>query len=1034
MVHRIEIGYRPGVRDAAGEGVAERIRTFLALPVEGVQTRSVYKIHAQLSPAEVEAVRSDFTDPVIERSAVGRLDAPPFHWMLTVGYKPGVTDNVGRTSKTAIEDILGRHLPDADAVYTERQFLITGPELSRSDVRRIGTDLLANELIETIRVQSIEEWRASEPDLSIPVIEGEQRPVVREYDLQVSDAELMRISSEGILSLSLEEMHAVRDYFARPELQAERRRHGLGPNPTDAELEMIAQTWSEHCKHKIFNAVIEYEEAACRVPRAACQEEAEDAGQRRPAHKLQEPNLPLVENPREVAHKLTIDSLFKSYVRRATEDLREQCPWLLSVFHDNAGVIAFNDEWSLAYKVETHNSPSALDPYGGAITGIVGVNRDPFGTGQGAQLQINVWGYCFGSPFHAGKLPEGLLHPRRIRDGVHKGVIDGGNQSGIPYARGWEIFDERYLGKPLVYCGTVGILPRTLHGKPSEHKKADPGDLIVMVGGRIGKDGIHGATFSSEELRKESPAQAVQIGDPITQKKMTDFLLEARDLGLYSCITDNGAGGLSSSIGEMATSAGGAELDLAAAPLKYKGLDPWEILVSEAQERMSLAVPPENIEKFLELARRREVEATVLGRFTDSGKFHVRYAERTVAYVDLAFLHGGLPRMHLKAVWSPPRHAEPDLAAAPPPATALPDLLADLNLCSIEKKCRQYDHEVKGLTVVKPFVGLRNDVPSDASVFLIDYDGTEGIVLTEGINPQYSDIDTYHMAASIIDLALRRAVGTGARPDHIAGLDNFCWCDPVQSPKTPDGHYKLAQLVRANMALYDYCTAFGVPLISGKDSMKNDSTRGGVKISIPPTLLFSVIARIDDVRRAVTMDAKCPGDLVYVVGETKSELGGSEYARYLGRISDRPERIGNSVPRVCASVAKATLAAMAQAIEKGLVRSAHAPGKGGLGVGLAKVAFAGELGMAIDLRRAPVTGISRDDVLLFSESNSRFIVTVAPEHQAAFEETLGGLPCACVGSVTAEPRLRITGLAGAPIVDADVLGLKAKWKATFDGI
>ncbi|HUT36414.1 MAG TPA: AIR synthase-related protein [Planctomycetota bacterium] len=1001
MVHRIEIGYRQGVRDAGGEGAAERIRTFLGLPVETVQTRTVYKVHADLTPAEVEAIRQEFTDPVIERSAVGRLDAPPFHWLLTVGYKPGVTDNVGRTSKTAVEDILGRRLPDADAVYTERQFLLTGAELGRAEVRRIGTDLLANELIETIHVQSVEEWRASTPDLSIPVVEGEQRPTVREYDLQVSDAELMRISSEGILSLSLEEMHAIRDYFARPELQAERRRFGLGPNPTDAELEMIAQTWSEHCKHKIFNAEIEY---------------SEDAGQGRPAHKT------------------TIDSLFKSYIRRATEDLRGQCPWLLSVFHDNAGVIAFNDTWSLAYKVETHNSPSALDPYGGAITGIVGVNRDPFGTGRGAQLQINVWGYCLGSPFHEGTLPEGLLHPRRIRDGVHKGVIDGGNQSGIPYARGWEVFDERYLGKPLVYCGTVGILPRTILGQPSEEKKANPGDLIVMAGGRIGKDGIHGATFSSEELRKESPAQAVQIGDPITQKKMTDFLLEARDLGLYSCITDNGAGGLSSSIGEMSTSAGGAELDLANAPLKYQGLDPWEILLSEAQERMSLAVPPPHIEALLDLARRREVEATVLGRFTDSGKFHVRHGDRTVACVDLEFLHSGLPKMHLKAVWTPPQAPEPPLAAAPAVEVVLPDLLADLNLCSIEKKSRQYDHEVKGLTVVKPFVGVYNDVPSDASVFLADYEGVEGIVLTEGINPHYSDVDTYHMVASIIDLALRRAVGTGARLDHMAGLDNFCWPDPVQSPKTPDGHHKLAQLVRANMALYDYATAFGVPLISGKDSMKNDSTRGGVKISIPPTLLFSVIAKIDDVRRAVTMDAKCAGDLVYVVGETKAELGASEYARYLGRLTGHPERIGASVPRVCASVAKATLAAIAQAIEKGLVHSAHAPGKGGLGVGLAKVAFAGELGMAIDLRRVPAVRVDRDDVLLFSESNSRFIVTVAPEDKAAFEEALGGLPCACIGEVTDEPHLRITGLDGNPVVDASVVDLKARWKATFDGI
>jgi len=1009
MVYRIEIGYKPGVKDARGDGTTESIRAFLGLPVEHAQTRTVYKIHAHLSPAQVETIREELTDPVIEVSATGRLDAPrfdelaaargsrgmPFDWLVTVGFKPGVTDNVGRTTKTAIEDILGRKLADADAVYTETQYFLVAPKLSRDDTRRIGTDLLANQLIETIRVESAEEWHAAEPDLTIPIIVGEPSVRVREYDLQVSDEELMRISSEGILSLSLEEMHTIRDYFADPARLDERRRLGLGPNPTDAELEMIAQTWSEHCKHKIFNAEIDYS----------------DGDQRR-----------------------VIDSLFRTYVRRATEELRPRRPWLLSVFHDNAGVIAFNDRWSLAYKVETHNSPSALDPYGGAITGIVGVNRDPFGTGQGAKLMVNVWGYCLGSPFHDGELPEGLLHPRRIRDGVHKGIIDGGNQSGIPYGCGWEIFDERYIGKPLVYCGTIGILPRLIHGQPSEHKKANPGDLVVMAGGRIGKDGIHGATFSSEELRKESPAQAVQIGDPITQKKLTDFLLEARDQGLYTCITDNGAGGLSSSVGEMSISSGGAELDLSKAPLKYQGLDPWEIHVSEAQERMTLAVPPEKIDEFLDLARRREVEATVLGAFDDSGNFHVRYGDRTVAYVDLEFLHEGLPKMHLKAIWEPPHHPEPDLRLAPSPQEALTGLLGELNLCSIEKKARQYDHEVKGLSVVKPFVGVNNDVPSDASVFLVDYDSVEGIVLAVGVNPQYSDVDTYHMVASIIDLAVRRAVGTGARLDHMAGLDNFCWCDPVQSPKTPDGHYKLAQLVRANMALYHYTTAFGIPLISGKDSMKNDSTRGGVKISIPPTLLFSLIAKIDDVRRAVTMDAKSAGDLLYIVGETRAELGASEYYRYLARRAGDPTQIGNSVPKVDTKRAPATCAAMSRAVGDGLVHSVHAPAKGGLGIGLAKVAFGGELGLTVDLARVPARDVGRDDLLLFSESNSRYIVTVPPDKRAAFEEAMADLPCACVGELSAEPRLRVTSLEGDVVIDADVLELKAKWKATLDVI
>ena len=995
MVHRIEIGPKPGIVDAKGNGVAASVRTFLGLPVQAVRARAVFKIHAELTAAEVERVRAELADPVTERSAVGRLDAEAFHWLLTIGYKPGVTDNVGRTARTAIADVLGRSLADAEAVYTETQYFVVGPSLGREDVERIGLGLVANKLIERVRVQSADEWRASEPDRAIPAVAGDASPEAVEVDLQVPDQALLEISSKGILSLSLAEMHAIRDYFADPARAEQRRALGLGPRPTDVELEMLAQTWSEHCQHKIFNADIDYT----------------DGDERR-----------------------TIHSLFNTFIRRSTEELRPRCPWLLSVFHDNAGVIAFNDTWSLAYKVETHNSPSALDPYGGAITGIVGVNRDPFGTGRSSQLQVNVWGYCLGSPFYGGDLPEGLLHPRRIRDGVHKGVIDGGNQSGIPYGRGWEIFDPRYLGKPLVYCGTLGRLPRTVCGEPSEHKRIQPGDLVVMAGGRIGKDGIHGATFSSEELREESPAQAVQIGDPITQKKLTDFLLEARDQGLFAAITDNGAGGLSSSVGEMCRLCGGAELDLDKAPLKYQGLAPWEILVSEAQERMTIAVAPGHIHEFLALARRREVEAVVVGTFNDSGTFHIRHAGTTVGCVDLDFLHDGHPTMHLEAVWQRPRHPEPDLAQAPSPNDALAELLADLNLCSIEKKCRQYDHEVKGLSVVKPFVGLHNDVPSDASVFLLDYAGREGIVLTEGIFPHYSDIDTYHMAAACVDLAVRRAVGTGARLDHLAGLDNFCWPDPVQSAKTPDGHYKLAQLVRANMALYDVTTAFGVPLISGKDSMKNDSTRGGVKISIPPTLLFSLVGKIDDVGKAVTMDAKRSGDFVFIIGETKPELGASDYARYLARRAGRPDAIGNSVPTLDIPQALAVVRAVSRAVDRGLVRSVHALGRGGLAIGLAKVAFGGQLGLTITLADVPASGITRNDTILFSESNSRFIVTVGPNERPAFQEVMAGVPCAWIGSVSGEPRLLAGGLEGEVVLDAYIRRLKAIWKGTLDAI
>ncbi len=992
MITRIEIGTLPGVPDPKGNVLAESAARVFGIHLEEARAVTVYKFDADMSAADAGRVAAGLADPVIEGSSVGRWESGSFDWSVTVGFRPGVTDNVGRTALTAAGDILGREPGESDAVHTETAWRLKGSDLGREAVEEIAFGLLANPVIQTVRIEPFDEWKASGPDLAIPVVEGDSEIDIRVVDLTGDDAELLRISSEGILSLSLEEMKEIRDYFASPSVLDERRAEGLGPAPTDAELEALAQTWSEHCKHKIFNSTITYREPG---------RDAE-----------------------------TIRSLFKTCIRDATDEIGERKKgFLVSVFHDNAGVVRFNDKWNLVYKVETHNSPSALDPYGGAITGIVGVNRDPFGTGRGAALLANVWGYCLGSPFFDKPVPEGLLHPRRVRDGVHLGVIDGGNQSGIPYARGFEWFDERYVGKPLVYCGTLGLMPREILGEPAHVKVARPGDKVAMVGGRVGKDGIHGATFSSEELRKESPVQAVQIGDAFTQKKMTDFLLEARDLGLYASITDNGAGGLSSSVGEMAQLTGGCDIDVALAPCKYSGLQPWEILLSEAQERMTVAIPPEKEKAFLDLARKRDVEATVLGLFTDSGKFHVRYGERTAAFIDMEFLHEGCPLMELEAEWIPPERDEPDPARASDSTADLFSLLGRLNICSKEEKSRRYDHEVKGLSVVKPFVGVNRDVPSDATVMMVEQGAREGVVLAEGINPRFSDVDAYWMAASVIDLAVRRVVAAGGAPGAIAGLDNFCWPDPVQSDKTPDGKHKLAQLVRANKALSRFTRAYGVPCISGKDSMKNDSVRGGVKISIPPTLLFSVVGKIDDVSRAVTPDFKAAGDLVYVLGVTRNEPGGSEYHAMIGEEVRGKAYLGGEMPRVRPEEALPLYDALSRAVEEGLVRSAHTPSLGGLAAACALAAMGGELGLDLDLARVPAEGAVDDGALLFSESNSRFVVSVSPENKASFEKIMANLPCAEAGRVTTGTRLLIRGKGGAAVIDGDVPEMKKSWKA-----
>ncbi len=987
MADRIEIGFKEGIRDALGEKIRRRIIEHLHISVDSVKTIEVHTIEGNLTEKELNmAAAGPLSDPIIQNFSINSGLADGFDWLIEVGFRPGVTDNVGKTAREAIGLLLGNPSGRLSGVYTSRQYVIEGP-ISKEDAERIASSLLANDLIERYDIVEGKSWdRRKGISPYVPRVIGEDHLIVEEIDLDVSNEELLKISNERVLALNLEEMKTLREYLRNDAILEGRKKVGLGEKMTDAELECLAQTWSEHCKHKIFNALITYEN--------------------------------------ELGAQKQVDSLFDSYIRRSTEEIRERLgenDWCLSVFVDNAGVVKFNDDYNLVFKVETHNSPSALDPYGGALTGIVGVNRDPFGTGRGAKLIFNTDIFCFAPPTYDKPLPKRILHPRRIYEGVREGVEHGGNKSGIPTINGCIVFDERFLGKPLVYCGTGGIMPAVVNGAPAHTKEICPGDAVIMAGGRIGKDGIHGATFSSEELHEGSPVTAVQIGDPITQKKMTDFLLIARDRGLYRCITDNGAGGLSSSVGETARLSGGCEIDLKKAPLKYPGLNPWEILISESQERMTLAAAPEKVDEFLELARKMDVEATVVGSYTDSGMFHILYGDRTVAYLEMDFLHGGVPQMRLSAKWTPPIHSEPDLPEPEDMGQALKDMLSRLNICSKESVVRQYDHEVQGGSVIKPLVGASNDGPGDAAVIRPVLDSFEGVVVANGICPRYGDIDTYHMAACAIDEAVRNAIAVGGSLTQMAGLDNFCWCDPVQSEKTPDGEYKLAQLIRANEALYDYTTAYGVPCISGKDSMKNDYHIGSVKISIPPTLLFSTMGKIEDVRKTITMDAKAPGDLVYVIGETYDELGGSEWFAMHGYT-------GNQVPKVNAEKAKKLYNALSNAIQEGVVASCHDCSDGGLGVALAETAFAGGLGMAVNLALVPSSGIDRDDALLFSESQSRFVVTIPPAAKESFEEFMKGTAFSHVGTVLAEGLLTIDGIRGTRIVEEDINTLKETWQ------
>ncbi len=992
MPIRVEVALRETVTDTQGNKTAHKIKSELGLSVDQVRIIRIYTIEG-LNAAQVDAAiaAGALHDPVLHTAQTGPA-ATGFDWIIEVGFRPGVTDNEGRTAKETLRTVLGDRKADI-SVYTSTQYLIRA-RLDRHQVEHIARDLLANELIQRFQIADKASWDANPgfPARTAKVT-GAASSTVEIVDLQrLDDDGLMKLSRDGVLALNLEEMRCIRDYFTRPEVVARRRATGLPHAPTDAELECLAQTWSEHCKHKIFSSRIDYENRANGT-------------------------------------RAEINNLYKTYIQGSTRLLRQRMgtdDFCLSVFKDNAGVIRFSDDMNVCIKVETHNSPSALDPYGGALTGIVGVNRDPMGTGLGANLLCNTNVFCFASPFYDGELPPRLLHPRRVFEGVREGVEHGGNKSGIPTVNGAIVFHERFLGKPLVFCGTIGTMPATVAGRTSHEKKAQAGDRIVMAGGRIGKDGIHGATFSSEELHEGSPATAVQIGDPITQRKMYDFLMRARNLGLYNAITDNGAGGLSSSVGEMAQDCGGCDMDLAKAPLKYDGLRPWEILVSEAQERMTLAVPPTRLAAFTDLAEEMDVEVTDLGEFTDSGYLHVRYGDRIVADLDMAFLHDGAPQMRLAAVWEPPRTCccgTSEEARVLDHQDFLHVMLGRLNICSREYVIRQYDHEVQGGSVIKPLVGAQEDGPADAAVIRPQLGSNRALVIANGICPNLSDLDTYWMMACAIDEGVRNAVAAGADIRHMAGVDNFCWCDPVQSEKTPDGHYKMAQLVRANQALAHYCLAYGVPCVSGKDSMKNDYTGGGTKISIPPTVLFSVMGVVPDCTKTMTSDFKRPDEAVYVLGLTRNELGGSEYADQLG--------LCGSVPQVDAVPARTRYERMHLAITSGLLTAAHDVSDGGLAVCLAEMALAGRIGADIDMDKVPALDCPLPEQRLYSESASRFVVTVPSDRRAAFEALFCGDFMASIGRTTADGTLTLRA-GDKTLVSAEVEGLALAWKKTLD--
>ena len=776
---------------------------------------------------------------------------------------------------------------------------------------------------------------------------------VLEFSLEKASKEhLAEINNELALGFSAEELRDIQSYFIK-----EKR------NPTDVELQTISQTWSEHCCHKTFKGKIELD-------------------------------------GRE------IQSLFKSYIAKATKQIK--APWCVSVFEDNAGIVKFDKGYGIAAKVETHNHPSAVEPFGGAATGVGGVIRDILGVWADPIACTDVLG--FGPlDFDYNQLPAGVKHPKYLYMGVTAGISAYGNNMGIPTVNGAIYFDDSYTGNVIVYCGCIGLLPLSKY-----IRNAKVGDFVILAGGKTGRDGIHGVTFASAELTEKSEEisrPAVQIADPIEEEKVKRAIVEIRNLQLGSAVTDIGGGGLSSAVGETAERFNcGVSVDLARVPLKYQGLMPWEIYLSESQERMLMTVPPEKLDQVFAVFEKEDVVATAIGKLIPERRLQLKFNDEIVSDLEMEFMFN--PCQSSKAATiNAPKLEEPDFSEPANLNETLMKLLSTPNIASKESVIRTYDHEVKGNTLLKPLQGDYAG-PNDAAVLKPIDDSIKGLTISCGMNPNYGKIDAYWMAASAIDEAIRNNIAVGGR--RISLLDNFTW----GNPEKPE---RLDSLVRACEACYNFAVAFKAPFISGKDSLYNESPMGPVT----PTLLITAIGVIPNIQNTISMDLKAACDLLYIVGETFSELGGSEYYKLKGYL-------GASVPKVRGAKAKRTFKAVTLAIDEGLVKSCHDLSEGGLAVAAAEMAFAGGLGLEIDLKKVPGKDLCRNDFVLFSESNSRFLVEVAEADREDFEALMKGKVFALIGKVTKQQRLTIKGLNEKLVVDATLETLRYNWKKTLN--
>ena len=819
--------------------------------------------------------------------------------------------------------------------------------------------MLANEVIEELLIDCLPRCL---PSWGLPNPGGPGNGGRVELPLVgLDDAGLLDISEKGCLSLSAIEMRAVQEHFA-----------ALGRAPSLTELESLAQTWSEHCKHKTLMGAIDVFDSDGKFVRR-------------------------------------YENLIKETIAKVTRDLNR--PWCISVFEDNAGVVDFDGRDCLCIKVETHNHPSAIEPFGGAGTGIGGVIRDILGTGLGARPLCSLDVFCVAEPDLPDEdVPPGCLHPARVLDGIVRGVRDYGNPMGIPTVTGAVHFDKGFVGNPLVYCGTVGILP-----KSKVFKEAKPGDKIIVAGGRTGRDGIHGATFSSVELTEDSEmlsSGAVQIGDPITEKKLSDALVEARDLDLYHAVTDCGAGGLSSAVGEMGAKIG-AFVELDKVPLKYEGLSPSEIWISEAQERMVFAVPKDRVTAFDRVFEKYEVETTVIGQFDDSERLVIQHKGVEQANLAMDFLHDGLPKLVRKARLPAPVLREAKLPPEQDIGGALLLALADFNVASKEWITRQYDHEVGGCSVAKPFSGPSQKGPGDGAVLMPKPDVPLGFALATGLNPRYAKLDPAGMAEAALDEAIRNIVVKGGDPSQAAVLDNYCWGNT-------DDPEQLGALVLATEAVCELAREYGTPFVSGKDSLNNEYRVGDKSLSIPGCLLVTALAPVAQLSKIPDSSFTATDRSVYLFGLTRKELGGSVYHTHRGEA-------GGKVPRARGKSMHLIYRTLHELMQMEIIDAAHDPSEGGLAVALAEMAFGGEIGLFLDLAAVPVADdIERDEEILFSESLGRILVCVNPEMEEDFISTCSqrSLVFAKIGETTGDEFFACDGLEGERLFSLELSDLQ----------